>query len=122
MDEATEVGRFLTSSNEAYAAHFLHVQVPANNVEPRNRLQHPPRYSAPLCRDCLEGSPAGYLCLLQRQRQRGQNQGYSLHHATGWYLNFGYPGLLWATCSWIVAGTRMRAKSMIAPKTELMFR
>jgi len=22
-----------------------------------------------------------------------QNQGYSLHHATGWYLNFGYFGV-----------------------------
>jgi len=36
-----------------------------------------------------------------------QNQGYSLHHATGWYLNFGYlgvalgavvMGLVWAYC------------------------
>ena len=36
-----------------------------------------------------------------------QNQGYSLHHATGWYLNFGYAGvavgavvlgLIWAAC------------------------
>ena len=36
-----------------------------------------------------------------------QNQGYSLHHATGWYLNFGYAGvalgalvmgLVWAYC------------------------
>ena len=29
-----------------------------------------------------------------------QNQGYSLHHATGWYLNFGYPGWRWARWCW----------------------
>jgi hypothetical protein len=47
-----------------------------------------------------------------------QNQGYSLHHATGWYLNFGYAGvavgavvlgLIWAGC--LNAHQRIRRRS-----------
>jgi hypothetical protein len=47
-----------------------------------------------------------------------QNQGYSIHHATGWYLSFGYAGvgigavvmgLIWAYC--IDAHRRVRRKS-----------
>jgi hypothetical protein len=52
-----------------------------------------------------------------------QNQGYSLHHATGWYLNFGYAGvamgaillgLVWAGC--------LNAHQRIRRQTGLPFR
>jgi hypothetical protein len=47
-----------------------------------------------------------------------QNQGYSIHHATGWYLTFGYAGVglgavvmgwLWAFC--LNAHQRIRGRS-----------
>ena len=50
------------------------------------------------------------------------NQGYSLHHATGWYLNFGYPGvalggillgLAWAFC--------LSARYRIGSRTGFLF-
>jgi hypothetical protein len=50
-----------------------------------------------------------------------QNQGYSLHHATGWFLNFGYAGvalggivlgLVWAAC--LGARSRLRPGSGLA--------
>ena len=52
-----------------------------------------------------------------------QNQGYSLHHATGWYLNFGVAGvflgglvlgLVWAFC--------LNAHQRIRPGSGLLFR
>ena len=57
-----------------------------------------------------------------------QNQGYSLHHATGWYLNFGYlgvalgamvMGLVWAYClnahRKIAGGPSFRLFARVAP-------
>jgi hypothetical protein len=61
-----------------------------------------------------------------------QNQGYSLHQATGWYLNFGYAGvilggivmgLIWAKCLNAHgrlgerAGLLMRLFAIVAPWT-----
>ena len=67
IDEATEVGRFLTSSNEAYAAHFSMYGVLANHVEPKFRLQllFPGMLRYLLI--VLAGSARRYLQLLQRK-------------------------------------------------------
>jgi len=52
-----------------------------------------------------------------------QDQGYSIHHATGWYLSFGFSGvaagavvlgLVWAYC--------LNAHQRIRPRSGLLFR
>ena len=52
-----------------------------------------------------------------------QNQGYSVHHARGWYLNFGIPGvalggvvlgMVWAYC--------LNAHQRTRPGSGLLFR
>ncbi len=124
LDEATEVGRFLTSSNEAFAAHFSMYGVLANNVEPQFGYSIYSLLCSVVPRLFWKDRPPDIYAYYSDSVGAIQNQGYSLlHHATGWYLNFGYPGvalggvllgLSWAFC--------MRAKSMIRPKTGLMFR
>ncbi len=63
--------------------------------------------------------------------QAVEGQGYSIHHATGWYLNFGVPGVLvggllfgwvWATCinafySGRAHGVFLRVLTDLAPWT-----
>jgi hypothetical protein len=107
LDDATGVGTFITSSNEAYGAHFSMYGV----IETRT----PPRFGYSLYLLACSVVPR----ILWKDRPRDiylyysesvgaiQGQGYSIHHATGWYLNFGYMGvgigavvlgLLWAYC------------------------
>jgi hypothetical protein len=123
IDEATEVGRFLTSSNEAYAAHFSMYGVLANNVEPKFGYSVYSLVCSVVPRLFWKDRPPDIYSYYSDSVGAIQNQGYSLHHATGWYLNFGYPGvalggvllgLAWAFC--------MRARSMIRAKSGLMFR
>ena len=52
-----------------------------------------------------------------------QNQGYSLHHATGWYLNFGYLGVpLGAVVMAFVWSRCINARRAIGRGTGLPFR
>ena len=114
--------RFVTSSNEAFAAHFSMYGVLGRG---------PPKFGyslyALVCsivpRVLWPDRPSGHLLLLQRQVGAIQDQGYSLHHATGWYLNFGIAGvvlggvvlgLVWAFC--------LNAHQRIRPRSGLLFR
>ena len=52
-----------------------------------------------------------------------QNQGYSIHHATGWYLNFGYTGIaLGAVVMGLVWAWCLNAHQRIVPRSGLAFR
>jgi hypothetical protein len=105
--EATGVARFLTSSNEAYGAHFSMYGVLAGNVEPRFGYSLYSLACSAIPRVLWPDRPQDIYLYYSESVGSIQNQGYSLHHATGWYLNFGYPGvalgaivmgLVWAYC------------------------
>ncbi|HSP66351.1 MAG TPA: hypothetical protein VLN48_01410 [Bryobacteraceae bacterium] len=107
VEEATGVARFLTSSNEAYGAHFSMYGVLSAGVEPRFGYSLYALASSVIPRVVWPDRPRDIYLYYSESVGAIQNQGYSLHHATGWYLNFGYlgvalgaiiMGLVWAYC------------------------
>ncbi|MGH9646557.1 MAG: hypothetical protein ACRD4E_07050, partial [Bryobacteraceae bacterium] len=105
--DATDVASFLTSSNEAYGAHFSMYGVLAGGVEPRFGYSLYSLACSVIPRVLWPDRPPDIYSYYSEGVGAIQNQGYSLHHATGWYLNFGYPGvalgavvmgLVWAYC------------------------
>jgi hypothetical protein len=106
-EEATGVAHFLTSSNEAYGAHFSMYGVLAGNVQPRFGYSLYSLACSVIPRVLWPDRPRDIYLYYSESVGAIQNQGYSLHHATGWYLNFGYAGvalgalvmgLVWAYC------------------------
>jgi hypothetical protein len=105
--EATGVADFLTSSNEAYGAHFSMYGVLAGGVEPKFGYSLYSLACSVIPRVIWPDRPQDVYLYYSESVGAIQNQGYSLHHATGWYLNFGYAGvalgaivmgLAWAYC------------------------
>jgi len=106
-EEATAVATFLTSSNEAYGAHFSMYGVLAAGVEPRFGYSLYSLVCSVIPRVLWPDRPPDIYLYYSESVGAMQDQGYSLHHATGWYLNFGYlgvalgavvMGLIWAYC------------------------
>jgi hypothetical protein len=123
IEEATEVASFVTSSNEAYAAHFSLYGVLSTGAEPRFGYSLYSLACSVVPRVMWPDRPADIYNYYADSVGAIQNQGYSIHHATGWYLNFGYAGvalgailmgLVWAGCS--------NAHQRILPKSGLVFR
>jgi hypothetical protein len=107
VPEATSVAAFLASSNEAYGAHFSMYGVLAGGVEPRFGYSLYSLACSVIPRVLWPDRPPDIYQYYSQSVGAIQNQGYSLHHATGWYLNFGYlgvalgavvMGLVWAYC------------------------
>lgn len=105
--QATGVADFLTSSNEAYGAHFSMYGVLAGGVPPRFGYSLYSLLCSVIPRVLWPDRPPDIYLYYSESVGAIQDQGYSLHHATGWYLNFGYPGvalgaavmgLVWAYC------------------------
>lgn len=118
LEDATEVANFVTSSNEAYAAHFSLYGVLANGAEPRFGYSLYALACSVVPRVLWPERPPDIYTYYAESVGAIQNQGYSVHHAAGWYLNFGYVGvalgallmgLVWAFCS--NAHQRVRAHS-----------
>jgi hypothetical protein len=118
IDEATAVGTFITSSNEAYGAHFSMYGVLANDAQPLYGYSLYALACSIVPRVLWPGRPRDIYLYYSESVGAIQNQGYSIHHATGWYLSFGYVGvalgaivmgLIWAFC--IDAHQRIREKS-----------
>ncbi len=123
IDEVTEVASFVTSSNEAYAAHFSLYGVLSTGAEPRFGYSLYSLACSAIPRVLWPDRPADIYNYYADSVGAIQNQGYSIHHATGWYLNFGYTGvaigaivmgLVWAYCS--------NVHQRIVPKSGLVFR
>ncbi|MEQ1946427.1 MAG: hypothetical protein ABL995_04525 [Bryobacteraceae bacterium] len=117
-EEATEVGRFVTSSNETFAAHFSMYGVLANNVEPKFGYSFYSLVCSIIPRVLWKDRPRDIYLYYSESVGAIQNQGYSLHHATGWFLNFGYAGialgagvmgLVWAWCLNLPSRIRKRS-------------
>jgi hypothetical protein len=123
IEEATEVASFVTSSNEAYAAHFSLYGVLASGAEPRFGYSIYSLACSAIPRVLWPDRPADIYEYYADSVGVIRNQGYSVHHATGWYLNFGYPGvalgafvmgLVWVYC--------LNAHQRIRPASGLLFR
>ncbi len=122
-NEATEVGKFLTSSNEAYAAHFSMYGVLANQIPPQFGFSIYSLICSVIPRVLWPERPPDIYNYYSEQVGAIQDQGYSLHHATGWYLNFGYPGVaLGAVVLGLVWAYSMKARTKIRERTSLTFR
>src|SRR5579864_730554 len=123
LEDATQVGRFAASSNEAFAAHFSMYGVLATHTPPRFGYSLYSLICSAIPRVFWPDRPKDIYLYYSESVGAIQNQGYSLHHATGWYLNFGYAGvalgaivlgLVWAGC--------LNAHQRIRPKSGLVFR
>jgi len=115
---STDVGRFVASSNEAFAAHFSMYGVLATGTAPQFGYSLYSLACSAIPRVIWPGRPRDIYLYYSESVGTIQNQGYSLHHATGWYLNFGYAGvamgaillgLVWAGC--LNAHQRIRRQS-----------
>jgi hypothetical protein len=121
LEDATELTSFVTSSNEAYAAHFSLYGVLSTGAEPRFGYSVYSLACSVVPRVLWPDRPVDIYNYYADSVGALQNQGYSIHHATGWYLNFGYigialgavvMGLVWAYCS--NAHQRISARSSLA--------
>ena len=107
IGHASEVGKFVSSSNEAFAAHFSMYGVLAAGT-PINFGYSLYAFACSLVpRAFWPNRPRDIYLYYSESVGAIQNQGYSLHQATGWYLNFGYAGvilggivmgLIWSKC------------------------
>lgn len=107
LDQATGVGTFMTSSNEAYAAHFSMYGVLSREIPPKVGYSLFSLACSLIPRALWPDRPRDIYLYYSESVGAIQNQGYSIHHATGWYLNFGYLGvplggillgMIWAFC------------------------
>lgn len=107
LSQAREVGKFVTSSNEAFAAHFSMYGVLASRTPVNFGYSFYSLACSLVPRVLWPERPRDIYLYYSESVGTIQDQGYSLHHATGWYLNFGYPGVLlggivmglvWAMC------------------------
>ena len=123
LEEATGVANFVTSSNESFAAHFSMYGVLAREVPPKFGYSLYSLVCSVIPRVLWPDRPFDIYFYYSDQVGAIQNQGYSLHHATGWYLNFGIAGvaiggivlgLAWAFC--------LKARQRIRAKSGLLFR
>lgn len=118
LDDATDVGGFITSSNEAYGAHFSMYGVLETATPARFGYSIYSLACSVVPRILWKDRPRDIYLYYSESVGAIQNQGYSIHHATGWYLNFGYAGvgigavvlgLIWAYC--LNAHQRVRRRS-----------
>lgn len=121
--DVNEVARFITSSNESYAAHFSMYGVLSRNVEPRFGYSLYSLACSIVPRILWPNRPDDIYIYYANSVGAIQNQGYSLHHATGWYLNFGYLGVaLGATMMALTWAYCINARRTIRRRTGLPFR
>jgi hypothetical protein len=123
VNETTDVGTYVSSSNEAYGAHFSMYGVLAAQVPPRFGYSIYVLACSVIPRVIWPDRPPDIYYYYVQNVGALDDQGYSLHHATGWYLNFGYAGvalggillgLAWAYC--------LSARYRIGPRTGFLLR
>jgi hypothetical protein len=123
LEETANVGTFLSRSNEAYGAHFSMYGVLASGTPPRFGYALYSLACSVIPRVLWPDRPRDTYLYYSESVGAIQDQGYSIHHATGWYLSFGFSGvaagavvlgLVWAYC--------LNAHQRIRPRSGLLFR
>lgn len=116
--DSSDVSHFIATSNEAFAAHFSLYGVLAAGTAPKFGYSLYSLACSVIPRVLWPARPRDIYLYYSESVGTIQNQGYSLHHATGWYLNFGYAGvalgaialgLIWTAC--LNARQRLRRRS-----------
>ena len=95
-----EAAQFVTSSNEAFSAHFslygaLALKVPLTYGESLVSVA-----ASVIPRFLWSDRPLDVYHHYANSIGVVEGQGYTIHHATGWYLNFGILGLLIGALLW----------------------
>lgn len=107
IENASQPAQFVTSSNEPYSAHFSLYGVLAYDVPPLFGYSFYSLACSVIPRILWPGRPSDIYWYYAAHVGAMEGQGYAIHHATAWYLNFGYPGvflgalvfgLVWAYC------------------------
>ena len=94
FEQSTDVAHFVATSDEAFAAHFSMYGVLAAGVEPKFGYSLYSLLCSVIPRVIWPERPKDIYYYYTENVGAIQGQGYSIHHAAGWYLNFGYPGVV----------------------------
>lgn len=128
--EMNQLGSFVASSNEAYGAHFSLYGVLAHQIETRFGYGVFSLACSLVPRVLWPSRPPDIYEYYASSIGASGGQGFSIHHATGWYLSFGAAGIvaggcvlglawsaslnLWRRCRWR-SGTSLRLAGILAP-------
>ncbi|MFQ5561446.1 MAG: hypothetical protein ACE5FU_12810, partial [Nitrospinota bacterium] len=102
-----EAVSFISSSNEAFGAHFSMYGVLSNGLYPTYGSSIVSLVASIIPRIVWSNRPADIYLYYSEGVDASVGQGYSIHHATGWYLNYGVLGIIiggillasvWAFC------------------------
>ena len=85
---------FILQSNEAFAAHFSLYGTLKFNVAPTIGWSVYSLAASIVPRMVWADRPEDVYPYYAEQVGVNPDQGYTLHHATGWYLNFGFTGII----------------------------
>ena len=103
-----DAAQFVTSSNEAFSAHFSLYGALALNVPLTYGESLLSMLASVIPRFAWPNRPPDIYLHYADSIGVAEGQGFTIHHATGWYLNFGVLGILagallwgwvWARCS-----------------------
>jgi hypothetical protein len=103
-----DAAQFVASSNEAFAAHFSLYGALALNVPLTYGESVLSMLASVIPRFAWPNRPPDIYLHYADSIGVAEGQGFTIHHATGWYLNFGVLGILagallwgwvWARCS-----------------------
>jgi len=94
IENLSDVYGSVSSSVEKIAAHVSMYAVLQNNVPPAYGGSIIPLLSSAIPRFIWPDRPEGIYGYYADSISAVSGQGYTIHHATGWYLNFGLIGVL----------------------------
>lgn len=106
-DNIKEASQFVTSSNEAFAAHFSMYGVLAYHVHITWGSSIVSLVASVIPRALWADRPPDVYTYYAQSVNAVEGQSYTIHHATGWYINFGIAGVIfgglllgwvWAYC------------------------
>lgn len=95
-----DFAQLLFSSNEAYAAHFSLYGVLAQNIPLTYGASFVSGVASIVPRFMWPDRPLDVYYYYAEQVGAVEGQGYTIHHAAGWYLNFGIPGIIIGALVW----------------------
>ncbi len=92
--EAGDLGHVLADSSEGFAPHFSMYGVLASGVQPVYGYSLYSLACSIVPRVLWPERPPDIYQYYSSSVGANPNQGYAIHHATGWYLSFGYAGVV----------------------------